>query len=105
MSFSIKPDGDFEYTFEGESYQAEIEQVGDPVKIAGRSFKEDTDTWAYKFGATLVDDSIVTWDVSVEVGDSPFHDTSSSGVSGLPEGVEVEYDPEFECEPDEDDDY
>ena len=103
MSFSIKPDGDFKYTFEGENHQAEIEQVGDPVKTAGRSFKEDTETWAYKFEAKLVDDSIVTWDVNVEVGDTIFHETTTSGVKNLPQDVEVERDPDFQCNPEEDD--
>ncbi|WP_426767587.1 hypothetical protein [Erwinia aphidicola] len=102
MSFYIKPEGDFEYTFEGETYQAEIEEIGVPVKTADRSFKDDTETWNYQFSATLVDDSVVTWNVDVEVGDSTFHETHSSGVSGLPKGMDVESDPEFVCEPQDD---
>lgn len=102
MSFSIKPQGDFEYTFQGETYQAEIEQVGVPVKTADRSFKDDTETWSYKFSATLADDSVVIWNVDVEVGDATFHETHSSGVSKIPEGVEVEHDPEFVCKPSDD---
>lgn len=99
MSFYIKPEGDFEYTFEGEIYQAEIEEIGVPVKTADRRFKDDTETWNFQFSATLVDGSVVTWSVDVEVGYSMFHDTHSSGVLGLPKGVEVESDPDFVCEP------
>ncbi|EOC3625661.1 hypothetical protein [Enterobacter cancerogenus] len=103
MAFSIKPEGDFEYILDGEVLQAEIEEVGSPVKTADRRFKDDTETWAYKFAATLADGNVVTWDVNVEVGDTMFHDTSSNGVSGLPEGVEVERDPDFVCDPEDDD--
>ncbi|HFF8969430.1 hypothetical protein [Serratia marcescens] len=103
MSYSIKPEGEFEYTFEGNSYQATPVEVGEPKKITGRSFKEDTETWERQFEATLVDGSVVTWDVNVEVGDTPFHDTHTSGVQGLPGGIEVDRDPEFVCNPEEDD--
>lgn len=105
MSYSIKPEGEFEYTFEGETYQTTPEEVGETKKITDRSFKEDTETWVSKYEATLVDGSVVTWDVHVEVGDTSFHDTSTSGVQGLPEWIEIESDPEFVCNPEEDDDY
>jgi hypothetical protein len=102
MSFYIKPEGDLEYTYEGETYQAEIVEVGVPVKTAERRFKDDTETWNHQFSATLVDDTVVTWSIDVEVGDSTFHETNSSGVSGVPDGIEIESDPEFVCEPQDD---
>lgn len=102
MSYSITPAGDFEYTVEGEVHQVTPEQVGEPTKTADRSFKDDTETWSYQYEATLVDDTVVTWSVDVEVGYTPFHETNSSGVQGLPDGFEVESDPEFECKPEED---
>lgn len=103
MSFSIKPEGDFEYILDGEVHQAEIVEVGLPVKTADRRFKEDTETYAFNFAATLADGNVVTWAVNVDVGDTMYHDTSSSGVLNLPKGVEVERDPEFVCHPEEDD--
>ncbi|HCI7050260.1 hypothetical protein POV05_22420 [Klebsiella quasipneumoniae] len=105
MSYSIVPQSDFEYTFQEEVYQATPVQIGESRKVADPRFKEDTETWEYEFRASLVDGSTVKWIVTVEVGYSLTHDVSSSGVLGVPEEIEVEHDPEFECHSEDDDDY
>ncbi|HAU5005037.1 hypothetical protein Q1L34_12835 [Raoultella ornithinolytica] len=106
MSYSVIPQGDFEYTYEEEEYQVTPEQVGESQKASDRQFKDDTETWEYVFAATLVDGSYVTWLVTVEVGDTPYHDVNSSGVQDVPEEIKVIHDPDFEClSNDDDDDY
>lgn len=95
MSYAIIPIGKFEYVFDGESHQVEPVQIGSPLKTAARQFKDDTETWSIKFEAKLVDGSVVYWDIHADVGYSAFHDTSSSGVQGVPASVEVTRDPDF----------
>ncbi|MCA6941341.1 hypothetical protein LF927_09105 [Pectobacterium polaris] len=98
MAFTIEPRGDLEYFYEEELYTAEPRFVKF-YKVGALRFKEDTQTMIFEFAAELVDGSIAKWDVCVEVGLTIEHDVSCNGVTGIPETITIDYDPEFICVP------